>query len=59
MIAGMASRGTARSSLLPAGVFIHAEAGEMARETIGDTGMTASDILPLLPKANKKVKTGF
>ncbi len=59
VIAGMAAQGLSPFEASTAGVFIHAEAGEMARETIGDTGMTASDILPLLPKANKKVKTGF
>lgn len=56
VIAGMAAQGMSPFDAAAAGVNIHAEAGEMVREAIGDTGMTASDILPLLPAAIKKVK---
>jgi len=38
------------------GVYIHAAAGDIAREEMGDTGMIASDLLPLLPLAIKELK---
>lgn len=34
-----------------AGVYIHGKAGEMVKKNIGDAGMLASDLLPIIPKA--------
>ena len=31
------------------GVYLHGLAGERVRDTLGDTGMVASDLLPVLP----------
>ena len=38
-------------------VWLHAKAGEAVKEEMGDSGMIASDLLPQLPKAIKKLKT--
>ncbi len=38
-------------------VYIHGLAGEIIAENIGDAGMLASDLLSILPKAIKKLKT--
>jgi len=37
------------------GAYIHGLAGELAREELGDAGMVAGDLLPLLPKAIKRL----
>jgi NAD(P)H-hydrate repair Nnr-like enzyme with NAD(P)H-hydrate dehydratase domain len=34
----------------------HAAAGEMVKENMGDAGMLASDLLPVLPKVIKRLK---
>ncbi len=59
VIAGLAAQGIGAFDAATCGMYLHAEAGEIVREEIGDTGMTASDLLPLLPAAIKKVRTGF
>ena len=41
-----------------AGVYLHAAAGDMVRAELGDAGMTASDLLPVLPRAIKRIKAG-
>lgn len=40
-------------------VCLHGFAAEEKREQIGDAGLLASDLLPLLPKAIKKIKKGI
>jgi len=39
-----------------AGVFLHGLAGEMVRQELGETGMVAGDLLPLLPQAIRSLK---
>jgi len=39
------------------GVFLHGLAGEMVKSDLGDAGMVASDLLPIIPKAIKKLKS--
>jgi hydroxyethylthiazole kinase-like uncharacterized protein yjeF len=39
------------------GVYLHGRAGEQIREEIGDTGMIASDLLPVLPRIIKKIRS--
>jgi NAD(P)H-hydrate epimerase len=38
------------------GVYLHGEAGEMIRNRLGDAGMMATDLLPVLPVAIKQLK---
>ncbi len=40
------------------GAFLHGAAGEMVADDIGNTGMVASDLLPMLPRAVKAVREG-
>ena len=39
------------------GVYLHGKAGEQVREEIGDTGMVASDLLPVLPRIIKNMRS--
>jgi hypothetical protein len=39
-------------------VFIHGQAGEMVKGELGDAGMLASDLLPVLPAVIRGVKKG-
>jgi NAD(P)H-hydrate epimerase len=50
-IAGLAAQGLSLRDAAVAGVFLHSQAGEMARQEMGHAGMLASDLLPLLPIA--------
>ena len=38
------------------GVYLHAEAGEMVKDKMGDAGMIATDLLPALPLVIKQLK---
>ncbi len=40
------------------GAFVHAAAGELAAEEIGEAGVVASDLLPLLPEAIRAIRSG-
>jgi hydroxyethylthiazole kinase-like uncharacterized protein yjeF len=51
VIAGLAAQGLSLKEAAVAGVFLHSQAAEMARREMGNAGMLASDLLPLLPLA--------
>jgi ADP-dependent NAD(P)H-hydrate dehydratase / NAD(P)H-hydrate epimerase len=55
-IAGLVGQGAGLFEAASAGVYIHALAGEMVKAEMGDAGMIASDLLPVLPKAIKAIK---
>jgi hydroxyethylthiazole kinase-like uncharacterized protein yjeF len=55
-IAGLAAQGLDPAGAAACGVYLHGEAGMMVREKLGDAGMIASDLLPALPLAIKKLK---
>lgn len=55
-IAGLAGQGIPLFDAAALGVYLHAAAGELVREQMGDAGMLASDLLPLLPKVIKGLK---
>jgi NAD(P)H-hydrate epimerase len=38
------------------GVYLHSVAGDMVKAELGDAGMVASDLLPILPKVIKRLK---
>ncbi|OGE28136.1 NAD(P)H-hydrate dehydratase [Candidatus Daviesbacteria bacterium RIFCSPHIGHO2_01_FULL_40_11] len=55
-IAGMLAQGLKPFDATAVGVYIHGLAGEILRKKIGNAGVLASDVLPLLPKAIKLLK---
>jgi NAD(P)H-hydrate epimerase len=57
-IAGLSAQGCSLFDAAVAGVFIHGQAGEMVNEKMGDTGMLASDLLPVLPVIISRIRTG-
>ncbi|MFC1921093.1 NAD(P)H-hydrate dehydratase [Chloroflexota bacterium] len=56
VIAGLAAQGLSPAEAAVCGVYLHGQAGEIVREQMGDTGMIASDLLPVLPLAVKHLK---
>ncbi len=57
-IAGLLVQGLNLFDAATLGVWLHAQAGEMVKAELGDTGMIASDLLPVLPKVIKGLKKG-
>jgi ADP-dependent NAD(P)H-hydrate dehydratase / NAD(P)H-hydrate epimerase len=55
-VAGMSAQGLPFFEAASCAVFVHALAGELAKKNMGDTGMLASDLLPLLPLAIRQLK---
>ena len=58
VIAGLVAQGLPLFDAAAAGVYLHAAAGDMVRAELGDAGMVASDLLPVLPRAIKRIKAG-
>ena len=56
VIAGLTAQGLPLFDAAACGVFLHSQAGEMARKELGDAGMLAGDLLPLLPVVIKGLK---
>jgi NAD(P)H-hydrate epimerase len=57
-IAGLAAQGCRLFDAAVAGVFLHGQAGEVVRGELGDAGMLASDLVPVLPAVISGVKKG-
>ena len=55
-IAGLAAQGLSPFDAAVAGVFLHSQAGEIVKGELGDAGMIASDLLPVLPTVIKNIK---
>jgi hydroxyethylthiazole kinase-like uncharacterized protein yjeF len=55
-IAGLAGQGLSLLNAAVAGVFLHSQAGEMALQEMGNAGILASDLLPLLPIAVRNAR---
>jgi len=55
-IAGLAGQGISPFDAASLGVYLHAAAGELVKDDLGDTGMLASDLLPVLPKVIKGLR---
>lgn len=51
VIVGLVAQGLGLYDAATCGVYLHARAGEMVRGKLGDAGMIASDLLPVLPRA--------
>ena len=57
-IAGMVAQGLSLFDAAACGVNLHGEAGEAVKAELGDAGMIATDLLPVLPLVIKRLKTG-
>ena len=55
-IAGLVAQGLSLFDAAALGVYLHGEAGEMVKAKLGDAGMTATDLLPVLPLVIKQLK---
>ena len=51
IIASLLAQGMSSFEAASCGVFLHSIAGKMVKEELGDTGILASDLLPVLPLA--------
>ena len=58
VIAGMLAQGLSLFDAASCGVYLHGLAAEMVKAELGDAGMLASDLLPVLPKAIRHLKEG-
>jgi hydroxyethylthiazole kinase-like uncharacterized protein yjeF len=56
IIAGLVAQGFKPFEAASLGVFLHGEAGEHIKQELGDTGMIASDLLPVVPVIIKQLK---
>jgi hydroxyethylthiazole kinase-like uncharacterized protein yjeF len=56
VIAGLRAQGMTAIEAAACGVYLHAEAGEAVRAEMGDAGMIASDLLPILPMVIQELK---
>ncbi|MDD4923720.1 MAG: NAD(P)H-hydrate dehydratase [Dehalococcoidales bacterium] len=56
VIAGLSAQGLDNFNAACLGVWLHAQAAEIVKSELGDTGMLAGDLLPVIPKAIKKLK---
>jgi len=55
-IAGLLAQGLSLFDAAALGVYLHGEAGEMVKSKLGDAGMIATDLLPVLPLVIKQLK---
>ena len=56
VIAGLLAQGLSLFDAAACGVFLHGEAGEVVKSRLGNAGMIASDLLPVLPLVIKQLK---
>jgi NAD(P)H-hydrate epimerase len=56
VIAGLLAQGLDFFDAASLGVWLHARAGEAVKAELGDAGMIASDLLPMLPRTIKTLK---
>jgi len=56
IIAVLVAQGLPLFDAASAGVFLHGEAGELIKSQLGEAGMVASDLLPVIPLAIKQLK---
>ena len=55
-IAGLLAQGLSPFDAAALGVYLHGKAAEVVKDVLGDTGMLASDLLPVLPVAIKQLR---
>ncbi len=59
LIGGLMAQGLGGLQAAVTGVFLHAEAGELARKELGADAMTVSEVASLIPKAFRKLRGEF
>ena len=57
-VAGLLAQGLSTFDAATLGAFVHAAAGQLAAEEIGEAGVIAGDLLPLLPRAIAMLREG-
>ena len=57
-IAGLAAQGLSPLQAAACGVYLHSRAAETVSREIGDAGVIATDLLPVLPRVIKALKGG-
>ena len=57
-IVGLLSQGAPIATAAPLAVYLHGQAGERVKASIGDTGMLASDLLPEIPRVIRNLRGG-
>ena len=57
-IAGLIAQGVELFEAAACGVYVHGLAGEELREELGDRGLLASDLLPMIPRAIRLIREG-
>jgi hydroxyethylthiazole kinase-like uncharacterized protein yjeF len=55
-IAGLSAQGLSLFDAATCGVYLHSQAGEVVGRELGDAGIIASDLLPALPRAIKRLR---
>jgi hydroxyethylthiazole kinase-like uncharacterized protein yjeF len=55
-IAGLLAQGLSYADAAACGAYLHSAAADRVRDEMGDTGMIASDLLPVLPKVIKNIR---
>ncbi len=58
IIASLIAQGVQPYDAASLGAYLHAAAGDMVTNDIGNTGLVASDLLPVLPRAIKAIREG-
>lgn len=58
LIAGLMAQGCAPFAAAALGVYLHGAAGAKARAAMGDAGVVAGDLLPLVPQAIRELRAG-
>ena len=53
---GLLAQGLTAEDAAALGVYLHGKAGERVRDSMGDAGMIATDLLPVLPVVVKRLK---
>ena len=56
VVAGLVAQNIPLFEAAVAGVYLHGKAGEIVCNRLGDTGMVAGDLLPVLPEVTKIIK---
>jgi len=56
VVAGLVAQNIPLFEAAVAGVYLHGKAGEIVCNRLGDTGMVAGDLLPVLPEVIKIIK---
>jgi NAD(P)H-hydrate epimerase len=58
IIAGLLAQGLSLFDAATCGVYLHSQAGEVVKKEMGDAGMLATDLLPMIPMVIKGIKEG-